>query len=184
LIRFPFSKTVQRYLDERVFRRSLEGWFFTPYRESFLRDVTEYKKFYLPIDIRGKTVLDVGAGEGESAKFFLDNGVKRIIAVEPDRGAFKILQANSLRHPNIIAVNQFFNVGMLWQFKADFVKVDIEGFEECLLDVKPPIPCVVEVHGVPLRERFKAAGWRLELPDNACLRGFSCFGYAYWGCNF
>lgn len=49
-----------------------------------LLEVGDWKKHYLPVDIKGKTVLDVGAGCGETALFYFMNGARKVIAVERD----------------------------------------------------------------------------------------------------
>lgn len=65
----------------------------------FLSEYTKWKKWYLPPDhrkgIKGQVVLDVGAGCGETAYFFLKNGASKVISIEPDKKAFEILSENS-----------------------------------------------------------------------------------------
>lgn len=57
---------------------------------------TEWKiweKYYLPpFPLYGKTILDVGAGCGETAFFYILYGAKKIIAIEPDVKALKCLE--------------------------------------------------------------------------------------------
>ena len=69
------------------------------YRQMFLSEYTKWKKWYLPPDhrkgIKGQVVLDVGAGCGETAYFFLKNGASKVISIEPDKKAFEILSENS-----------------------------------------------------------------------------------------
>jgi FkbM family methyltransferase len=46
------------------------------------------------IDVRGRTVLDIGANIGDSAIHFINSGASRVIAVEADPFTFDILRRN------------------------------------------------------------------------------------------
>lgn len=180
----PFTRMLHNYVVGRQVAASLKmvGWCFSSFRAAMIpAELSNWQIFYQPINLEGKTVLDVGAGEGETAKFFLERGAARVVCVEPDVESYRNLLKNSLRFKGIVAVNDRFRVGMIWQFKPDFVKVDIEGYEECLLGVRLPCPAVVEVHGLQLRDRFQAAGYKIKYSDEYSRRGFGCFCYAYWG---
>jgi SAM-dependent methyltransferase len=44
-----------------------------------------WHRIYLPqTGLENKTVLDVGAGNGETAQFYLNHGAKHVIAIEPE----------------------------------------------------------------------------------------------------
>ncbi len=190
MIRLPFSRTLEGLVNANRRRRILsaslaaDGYVFSPFRfNMILGEEAEWTRFYLPVDVRGKVVLDVGAGQGETARLFLKHGARRVVCVEPELESYRYLAANAARHGGVlVAVCGRFNVGMVWQYRPDFVKVDIEGYEECLLGVVLPCPAVVEVHGLQLRDRFRAAGWRVVYPDVGVERGFGCTCYAYWRC--
>ena len=66
-----------------------------------MRELSVYRMFYLPIPVRGKVVLDVGAGEGETALFYLANGAKHVICVEANMESCKVLQLNSVVKPDV-----------------------------------------------------------------------------------
>lgn len=191
MIRVPFSRTISSIVQSNMRKRQLlcslavSNYAFSPYRfNQILGETQDWLVNYLPVDIRGKTVLDVGAGEGETARFFLAHGAAKVIAVEPEPTAYKYLAVNALNHPQIKPVQSAFKVGMAWQFQPDFIKVDIEGYEEILLYVKLPCPAVVEVHGLQLRDRFAAAGWQISYNNDEFLRrGFGCVCYANWRPN-
>lgn len=79
-----------------------------------LKDELEmWHKNYLPC---GKVVLDIGAGNGETAQFYLNHGAETVIAVEPDA---KLLDENFVNDERVI-INPF---------AVDHIKIDIEGAE-------------------------------------------------------
>ena len=53
-----------------------------------------YRNEYGPLDVAGKTVIDVGASIGDTAIYFLIKGAKRVIAIEPNILAIHYLQRN------------------------------------------------------------------------------------------
>ena len=184
IIRFPFSRTLKNYIRGRSFSQSLktEGWIFSSYRANIiLNELSNWQAFYLPIDIRNKTVLDVGAGEGETAKFFLEHGAKKVVCLESDVESYKNLYQNSKRFRGIEPLNASFSLKHLY-LDFDFLKMDIEGYEEVLLTTELTKPAVIEVHGLQLRDQFKNAMYRITYGDNGCEKGFGCFSYAYWRC--
>lgn len=51
---------------------------------AYLKDELElWHRFYLPIDTT-KAQLDIGAGNGETAQFYLNHGASHVICIEPD----------------------------------------------------------------------------------------------------
>lgn len=66
-----------------------------------LRAVVESARFY-DLDYRGKTVLDVGGFQGESAVFFSARGAKKVIIYEPVHSHQEIIRKN-VKINNIIA---------------------------------------------------------------------------------
>ena len=50
---------------------------------------------YEGVDVRGKTVVDVGAFVGDSAIHFALKGARRVIAVEPHPGAYAEILCHS-----------------------------------------------------------------------------------------
>lgn len=184
MIRVPFSRSYFKFARELQLKKDLavEGWSFNRFRFNVILDETEdWMRNYLPVDVRGKTVLDVGAGAGESARFFLGQGAERVVCVEPNPYAFDFLKSNAVCH-RIEPVNAFFCLEHLG-IPHDFAKIDIEGYEELLLGAEVLRPTVVEVHSVLLAERFRSEGWRVPHVGFGDERGFSgCTRYAYWKC--
>lgn len=170
MLRFPFSRSIKTFIRSRLVRDT-----FSPFRaEMYAAEYDEWVKYYLPISLKGKTVLDVGAGEGETAKFFLEHGAKKVICIEPDTQCFKVLQANAKKWP-IECHNKKFDTTDL-KHKFDFMKMDIEGYEEELLDVEVNKPCVLEVHGLQLKDKFENAGYTTTHGSQKIARGI-CYAY-------
>jgi predicted RNA methylase len=133
-------------------------------------ELDDWNKYYLPISLDGLTILDVGAGEGETAWFFLQHGAKKVICIEPDDKAFPLLLQNSEHNP-LELLHKRFDLEDL-QLEYDFMKMDIEGYEEKLLDTDVTKPCVIEIHGLQLKERFRDKGYhivKMNHPENQCL---------------
>ena len=144
----------------------MKGWKLSDgRRECYYGELPNWRRYYLPpFPLGGKTVLDVGAGEGESAAFFLSHGAARVVCIERDRKCMHNLYTNAKRNP-ITVVAEPFQLNHL-MIPHHFAKIDIEGWEEILLQVKPCDlkPTVVEVHGQPLMARFARLGWRYLTP--------------------
>ena len=103
----------------------LDEWHF-----QMLKDELElWHDKYLPI---GKTVLDAGAGNGETAQFYLNHGAQKVICIEPNAD---LLKHNFSNDPRVIIID----------LAIDSVKIDIEGSE---------INMIVETHGLSKFKRI------------------------------
>jgi hypothetical protein len=104
---------------------------------------------YVPaFSLRGKTVLDIGAGCGESAQFFFKLGASKVVCVESDKEACALLRVNSsINGWNVEVVENTFEPEHL-SVPHDFMKMDIEGGEGVLLSksVDHIGPCRMELH--------------------------------------
>lgn len=111
-----------------------------------------------------QTVLDVGAGCGETALLYFLNGVNRVICIEPDAERARLLEKNaSTNHWNISITREKFDPGFLEQLDFDFMKMDCEGCESQLLKANKLPPCVIEVHGTELLRALWARFPQLKL---------------------
>jgi len=82
---------------------------------------------YLPV---GKTVLDVGAGCGETAFFYLNHGAKHVICVEPPGEALQMLKKNFGGDSRVTVVES----------SVDMIKSDIEGAElDAVFEIHFPV---------------------------------------------
>ena len=75
-----------------------------------------WHRAYLPI---GKTVLDLGAGCGETAQFYLNHGADKVISVESDIDCYDKLRANFANDTRVLPILAH----------IDSIKCDIEGGE-------------------------------------------------------
>lgn len=100
-----------------------------------------WKEHYLPsFSPRNKTILDVGAGCGETAFFFFSEGAQKVIAVEPSAEAASCLRENAIRNGwNIEIVPEPFSLSHL-SIPHDYLKVDCHGCESLMLSIDYPRP--------------------------------------------
>jgi SAM-dependent methyltransferase len=126
------------------------------YGAAFVRELPLWPQWYVPIPVKGKIILDVGAGCGESAFFYFRNGARKVICVEPDAPAVECLRENSKRHKwNVDIVPELFNLSMLNECTFDLLKIDIEGSEVELLKLSElPTPTVLESHTPAITNAF------------------------------
>jgi hypothetical protein len=128
------------------------------YFDTLFGEWPSWKTVYLPqFSLEGLTVLDIGAGCGESALFFLSHGAKKVICVEPDKENMELLRKNASRNGwNVETVLSGFDLAMLgWKF--DFMKMDCEGCERALLKRDSLPPSSIEVHDADTHRRFVEA---------------------------
>jgi SAM-dependent methyltransferase len=181
-MKLPFSRTIKSWLAAKNANRARDGWSFSDFRrEMVIAEWAAWQQFYLPIDVRNKIILDVGAGEGETALFYLKHGAREVICIESDVQSFQILKQNSINHP-LKGFNKRFEIddlSLIQEFNIDFMKIDIEGYEQSLLGSKLSIPCVCEVHGLQLRDSFRNEGWRIAYAEKTHKES-GCICYAYW----
>jgi hypothetical protein len=116
----------------------------------------DYELQWGKTDYRGKIVLDVGADVGSTAAFFLKKGAKKVIAVEGAEVCFARLKANASIFKDILPVFAFVDSpnhieNMIQKWIPDIVKMDIEGHESNLFQIKDEVfnkvpTYIVEVH--------------------------------------
>lgn len=117
-----------------------------------------WERFYLPTSIKGRTILDIGGGCGETALFYFHWGASSVICVEKDKDAARLAKKN-LAGFSATVLNEPFSRSHL-DIPHDFMKMDIEGTETLLLSYDGELkPCVIECHDPKteegLRERFR-----------------------------
>jgi hypothetical protein len=154
--------SVLKYINLDSNEFSIDGFKYLPYYGIlYLNERDDWINQYLPDDgVSDKVVLDIGAGCGESAKFFLDNGAKKVICIESNIEAYRYLLKNSKIDNRIIPMNKYFDVSDLYM-EHDFMKMDIEGAEISLLrhlDLYDK-SCVVEAHNSYIVNKFINAGF-------------------------
>ena len=131
------------------------------YATLMLKEWDIWEKYYLPpFPLKGKTVLDVGAGCGETALFYFLHKAGKVLAVEPDIEAIKYLKENVRENQwNVEIFPEPFSLKHL-NLDFDFMKIDGEGCEELLLSMTHVgKPSVIEVHNNRLLSEFLKRGW-------------------------
>ena len=121
-----------------------------------------WERCYLPgFSVEGKTVLDVGAGCGETTYFYFQHGAGSVTAVETDPIQLELLKTNAALNGwnggahDLKIIPRAFDLQDLKQEKFDFAKMDIEGGEADLLKLDTiDFPLIVEAHGRDLRDRL------------------------------
>ncbi len=120
-----------------------------------------WSRWYAPrsFDFSGKTVLDIGAGEGETVELYRLLGARRFICVEPDPQRAGRLRENSVRNGWEAEVcEEPFSLKFLGR-AFDFMKMDCEGCERTLIGTRISFPSVLETHGISTTEEFVKMGF-------------------------
>jgi ribosomal protein L11 methylase PrmA len=87
------------------------------------------RDYRFPSSLKNKTVLDIGAGCGETIFYFALQGCRNFIAVEPNTHAADLLRKNTENNSlNIKVYNDIFRPSHLNEV-FDFIKCDCEGGE-------------------------------------------------------
>lgn len=90
------------------------------HRAIVMRELDMWHEKYLPC---GKNVLDIGAGCGETALFYLNHGAERVVCIEGDNKALTHLHWNFSNDPRVKIV----------PLLIDHIKIDVDGAEEGML---------------------------------------------------
>jgi predicted RNA methylase len=133
------------------------------------------------VDYVGKTVLDLGADKGSTTVYFLNNGAKRVIAVEGNPELYAELEKMFVGNPRVIyypiKISSGEDIEKLLAHKPDVVKMDIEGDERYLLENVAVTKCsewLIEVHDHiiyrTLRDLFRKLGYQVDT-EYECILG-------------
>lgn len=120
------------------------------------KESKEWEDEYIPKEgVYNETILDVGAGSGETAWFYFQHGASKVICIEPDVRRLQMLAANARGlNWNVEIVPRRFVLEDLSR-KFDFAKIDCEGGEKILLSLRELPPCAIEIHSPQLSKKFK-----------------------------
>jgi SAM-dependent methyltransferase len=140
----------------------------------------KWKRDYVPpFSLAGKTVLDVGAGSGETAYLYFLSGAREVVCVETDPNEAALIKENSVNLGwKTEVICEPFKLEHLALRRFDFVKVDCEGCESVLLSLpKITVPMAVESHSTGITEGlekkgFKKAGRQAQSKDIEILNNF------------
>jgi SAM-dependent methyltransferase len=140
----------------------------------------KWRRDYLPpFSLQGKTVLDIGAGSGETAYLYASSGAKEIVCIETSPSEAALIQENSKNLGwNTTVLCEPFKLEHLAMRKFDFAKVDCEGCESILLSLpEVTVPMAVESHSTSITEGlekkgFKRAGRQAQSEDIVIMNNF------------
>jgi len=146
----------------------------------FGEDWKKYEKDWGKIDYQNKVVLDIGADIGSTSDFFFQKGASKVIAVEGNPNFWRVLIENYLKYK----FNGWYGEAVLLmiqsskdyedlieKYSPDVVKVDCEGCEIYLKDVRSQIltkvsEYIVETHSdeifQALLNKFQHEGFSIE----------------------
>jgi len=166
MVAVPGTKDVQvtTPLDTLVMSRDRAGM--------MLYEWGTWARYYAPrpFDFRGKTILDVGAGEGETVELYRQRGAARFICVEPDAIRAGKLRANSERNKWDAEIFEEPFSRKFLQMRFDFMKMDCEGCESLLIGTDVAFPAVLETHGDTTADFLKMKGFSaLKTAGNSAL---------------
>ena len=126
------------------------------YANILIHEFTKWPRDYkFPSSLKNKTILDIGAGCGETIFYFALKGCRNFIAVEPNTQCADLLRKNAENNAlNIRVYNDIFRKSHL-NGNFDFIKCDCEGGESILLEEEISKPTSLEVHGLDLIKKFQ-----------------------------
>jgi predicted rRNA methylase YqxC with S4 and FtsJ domains len=113
-----------------------------------------WHRAYLPI---GRTVLDLGAGCGETAQFYLNHGAERVICVESNPSFLTLLRQNFGNDPRITIIDA----------NIDSIKCDIEGSEKNMI-IETHFPAYLE-RQYAFKHQATVNIWKLKEMRNVLL---------------
>ncbi len=94
----------------------------------------DYKLHWGRADYGGKTVIDIGAGCGDTSRFFILRGAKSVISVEPRYEMFTRLRDLAAMETKITALFDSISNGedirrLIYTYNPDIIKIDWSGCE-------------------------------------------------------
>ncbi len=155
-VRMLFSLSKQKEL-EKQFTTDESGRIKVPYKGAdliFDKTSSKYELFeqfiaeqYKRLDVKGKTVVDIGAGTGDTAIYFMLNGAAKVYAFEPLKARFDAavenIEANGIKNVKLIdsAVSSLDEIEKIVGAEGNVVlKIDCEGCEHDIFrSLKPDV---------------------------------------------
>ncbi len=151
-------------------------------QSSALRAATEifFGNEYGMMDVKGKTVLDIGCSDGDTAVYFLLKGAKNVIGYDtyPEYGEFfnNTMKINAMEDQAIFFAEEVKSLGdeiRRHHLKNACLKMDCEGAEYPLLEKATDRELmafdeiIMEYHREPepLRNRLEKAGFTVKIAE-------------------
>jgi precorrin-6B methylase 2 len=139
---------------------------------------------YEALGVKGRTVIDIGTGLGDTPIYFSIKGAKRVYGYETDRKQYEAARANIALNgiKNITLYNRAYNDSDL-TIRADVLKMDCEGceyefFEKYEGKLKSFKEIIIEYHNGEgaISERLKRLGFSIHVKKD---KKYSGFGILY-----
>ena len=147
------------------------------------KELLDLYNIHLNFNYKGKVIVDIGADIGTTAEFFLLNGAKSVWCVEGDPIAGEQCKKNMDKYfpgksSTIIemvttpySMERILSIlGPSGDQKANLIKIDIEGWENVLLDIEDRIiseqkEFIIDYHsgllGILLKEKLIKSGFKI-----------------------
>lgn len=117
------------------------------------------------VDYSGMVVLDIGADYGSTPYYFLQDGAKKVIALEAHRSYAAALGRYAAQEPRLEGFHQRISCAcdfeqLFSEYKPDIAKIDCEGCEGFLLDASDEVlsmvpEYVIEIHNQATAKYFR-----------------------------
>ena len=101
MVEGEFEERELEHITARGFRASMWGRVGT-YDEYVMKEIV---KSYGSLSVEDKVVLDIGANIGCFSRWAVENGARKVIAIEPEPNNFAMLELNMEGHENVVPVN-------------------------------------------------------------------------------
>lgn len=159
-----YPHQIHRYLRERKrLDKELYPFTFSAEYAGLIASEWEqlWEQYYLPPRSlpNDSLIVDIGAGEGETAVFYSRHGYRRFVLIEPRVSPHLLHNVSLLERLAGCSVTLRTRLQPGALLPAQFVKMDCEGCEE-VIDYPPDIPGVVEVHSQRAYLKYAQLGFR------------------------
>lgn len=184
-------KNVKIRKDKIILPNGIKFYFRLGHLKEFFGSVFEI--FMLKdydIDVKGKTVVDVGSAFGDSSIYFASKGARKVYAYDADTALYEELKKNIVLNKfqkivvperRFVNYNYFYNKILPQVHGPAVLKMDIEGGEYDILSpqMKKSIQkfstIILEYHYgyIDIKQRLEKLGYKVKIKSVATMRSGS-----------